>query len=151
MKNRLKADYLKTLDEYIQERIFITETDQELRKEIEVNYWGIGGAKAQIRSLTKGEWREYMERLIADRQKQLDDSKVTTDMIFYCYHDQQSGHLCFNIISAAHHSLPFRARYEAYSLDHIISSFRSDGAGTIALVDENYLVRVFSKKLIKQT
>lgn len=124
--NEIKSAYLAILQQYVDEQLHITDNAAELKKEMERNYWWIGGSPEQIASLSFQEWREYMRRLVENRQAQLDNSKVDTDLIFYCYHDHQAGQLRFNIISSAHSELPFSCKTEEVEMDIVLKDFLQD-------------------------
>jgi hypothetical protein len=83
-----KEKYIKILDEYISEQIFITDNSDDINKEIDKNYWWITGTNDQISSLTFTEWLDYLKRLIGNRQDQLNTSNVKTDLLSYCFHDE---------------------------------------------------------------
>lgn len=122
----VKEEYLKILQEYVDERLYITTSTDELTKELDSNCWWINGSAEQIRSLSLQEWTDYIWRLIGDRRDQLVKSGVAIDLIFYCWHDEQAGQLRFNLINSNHHKLPFGAKYEFVELASVLEPFVND-------------------------
>ena len=164
---KIKHEYQKTLKEYLDEPLFITEKNTELKKEMDRNYWWINGSMEQITSLNFQEWQQYLSTIISNRQEQLDNSSVDTDLLFYCYHDHQAGQLRFNVISASHTELPFGCKYKEDTLDNILKAFLSDEffgvipkemlipisddeAEMLEKEDNEFVAKVFIKKLIKK-
>jgi hypothetical protein len=162
-----KKEYLKILEEYIAEQIFITDNSNDIDKEIDKNYWLITGTNEQISSLTSTEWLDYFNRLIVNRQCQLNNSKVKTDLVFYCYHDELAGQLRFNIISATHTKLPFGCKYIEDTLENVLNAFINDkynGSipwGELKPISKDetemlekekneYILKVYIKRLIKE-
>ena len=128
--------YQKILNEFLDENIYITQSIDELEKEIQVNHWCITGSKEDINSLSKSEWKDYMLRLIDGRQKQLENSNLDTKLIFYCWYDEQAGYLAFNLINNNHSKLPFGAPVEFVSLEKIIDNFTNDISPGIIPMEE---------------
>ncbi len=122
----IKDDYLKILQEYIDEPLYITTSTDELDKELDRNYWWINGSADQIKSLSMEEWTDYIHALISNRHNQLVTSKIKIDLIFYSWYDDQAGQLRFNLINSNHQKLPFGAKYETVSLNYILEQFLSD-------------------------
>jgi hypothetical protein len=158
----IKEEYLKILQEYLDERLYITTSTDELREELDSNCWWINGSAEQIRSLSLQEWTDYIWRLIGERRDQLVKSGVAIDLVFYCWHDEQAGQLRFNLINSNHHKLPFGAKYEFVELVAVLEPFVNDTCpgfvawdelveidlATIGTEDESeeveYIVKVFS-------
>jgi hypothetical protein len=126
MKSELKSKYLRTLQEYVEERLYITDKTDEFQLEFNSNCWHINGSREEIQSLDLDEWKAYIRHLINDRQKQLNASPVQTDLLIYIWHDEMAGQLRFNVISANHPKLPLACNYVEAGLDEIIDPFIKD-------------------------
>ena len=124
--NTIKANYIKTLKEYIEEKIYITSQTDCLEKEIDRNCWWISGTPEQVKSLTKSEWESFLREIINNRKNQLKMSKESVNIIFYCWHDEQAGQLRFNLINSNHQKLPFSCKINFVTLKEVIKEFYSD-------------------------
>ncbi len=96
---------------------------------------------------------------------QLNNSNIKTDLIFYCYHDEQAGQLRFNIISAAHSKLPFGRKYSETTLEKVIKDFINDtNDGTIPwdelvlvskdeseISEEEFILKVYVERLVQKS
>lgn len=129
----MKNEFIKKLQEYIDETIYITTSFDEIEKEIDHNCWWISGSVEQIQSLSLNEWEDYIHKLIADRVNQLNASKVSVNLIFYCWYDEFAGQLRFNVINSNHKRLPFGCNYKPVPLEGVIRPFINDSnPGTIS-------------------
>ena len=51
-------------------------------------------------------------------------ARDTGPMLFYCWHDDQAAQLCFSLVSAAHHCLPFRCEVNRVAdVETIVAAF----------------------------
>ena len=65
------------------------------------------------------------ERIIENRQQQLDQANTDHGMIFYLWFDELALQLRFNLISDAHERLPFGALFDGVlELEHAIHPCR---------------------------
>lgn len=126
INSEIKSKYLRTLQEYVEERLYITDKTDEFQLEFNSNCWHINGSRDEIQSLDLGEWKAYIRHLIDDRKKQLDASPVRTDLLIYFWHDEMAGQLRFNVITANHPKLPLACKYIEARLEEIVEPFIKD-------------------------
>ena len=119
-----KAEFTKILQEYIDEEIYIAEGVNDLDKEIEINHWYIAASDKKIKSLSLTEWKDFIERLIADRKQKLKQSGKNQKLIFYLWFSEpESLHFC--LINAEHKKLPFECKTRIILLGEVLLSFRN--------------------------
>ena len=140
-----KAKYLRTLEEYVEERLYITDRTDEFQKEFDRNCWHINGSKEEVQSLNLDEWKSYLRHLIHDRQEQLNKSSVKTDLVIYFWHDEQAGQLRFNVITANHSKLPFACKYVEVPIEDVVVPFINDKSPGFIPFDELKVVEKPSK------
>lgn len=120
------ANFFKSLDEIITDKIFITDNLDELSKEIENNHWSFGIDFDTAKNVKNEDLKLFIDKIIENRVLQLKNSEVNVDLIFYSWFDEQAGNLNFNFINAGHEVLPFGAELELVdSIDIIINDFLS--------------------------
>lgn len=100
-------DLLASFQEVITDELFIGSSRDDLPNEIRINKWLITLSHEQCQSLTISGLLTLFERIIENRQQQLDRANANHGMIFYLWFDEQALQLRFNLISASHEHLPF--------------------------------------------
>ena len=107
-------DLLASFQEVITDELFIGSSGDDLPLEM-ANKWWITLSHEQCQSLTTSDLLTLFERIIENRQQQLDRANADHGMIFYLWFDEQAFQLRFNLISDSHEHLPFRAHYHVLS------------------------------------
>jgi len=77
--------------------------------------WMIAFSDDQCASLTTSDLLGLFERIINNRQQQLDQAPVNHGMIFYLWFDEQAIQLRFNLILDFHEHLPFGCQLNVLS------------------------------------
>jgi hypothetical protein len=108
-------DFLASFQEVITDELSIGSSRDDLPIEIKANTWLITLSHEQCQSLTTSDLLTLFERIIENRQQQLDRTKADHGMIFYLWFDEQALQLRFNLISDYHERLPFGAQYHVLS------------------------------------
>lgn len=120
-----KEEFLKELNEIIEDKMFIGNDIDDLEKEILQNTWSIFSMSQQLASeFTVGEIKNFFCNVITNRAKQMTKADCNHGMLFYVWFDWQSGRLRFNFISDIHTKLPFKCEIETVeNIDSIINEF----------------------------
>ena len=87
--------------------LYIGSSPDDLAREIANNMWLIGLSAEESGTLTAEILRTFLERVIANRQQQLDRANADHGMILYAWYDEQARQLRFNLISDYNDRLPF--------------------------------------------
>lgn len=121
-----KEDFLKELDEIVEDEIFIGESIEDLKEEISQNMWSISMSQQLANEFTVEEIKDFLSKVIANRFEQIAESDCKHGMLFYVWFDWLSGRLLFNLISDVHTKLPFGGQIEILKdIDSIIEQFLS--------------------------
>lgn len=119
-----KQEFFKELDEIIEDNIYIGSTQSDLDEELKNNTWLISASQEVCNTLTKEEILEFINKLVANRRKQVEQSNKNHGMFFYMWFDEQAVQLRFSLISDSHGRLPFGCIVQTISApDLIIKSF----------------------------
>jgi hypothetical protein len=102
--------FLAPFQDVITDEIVIGSSRDDLLTETRANQWLITLSHEQRQSLTPSDLLMLFEKIIENRQQQLDQTKTEHGMIFYLWFDEQALQLRFNLISDSHKSLPFRCQ-----------------------------------------
>jgi hypothetical protein len=104
---RTNQDFLASFQDVIGDIMFIGSSRDDLSAEIRTNMWRITLSDEQCEYLTTSDVLTLFERIVENRQQQLDQAKADHGMIFYLWFDEQALRLRFNLISDSHEHLPF--------------------------------------------
>lgn len=119
-----KEEFLKELDEIIEDKMFIGNDIDDLEEEISHNTWSISMNQQLASEFTFGEIRNFFCNVITNRAEQMTKADCNHGMLFYVWFDWQSGRLRFNLISNIHSKLPFKCEIETVeNIDSIINEF----------------------------
>ena len=111
-----KEDFLKELDEIIEDRLFIGDSIDDLDNEISQNTWSISMGKELANEFTTEDLKSFFNQVQNNRKEQILKNS-DHNMIFYVWFDWQSARLRFNLISDFHKKLPFGGKYKI--IEHI--------------------------------
>jgi hypothetical protein len=119
-----KEEYLRELDEIIEDKMFIGNDIDDLDKETSQNTWSIWMSQQLASEFTVWEIRNFFKNVIINKAEQLTKANCNHGMLFYVWFDFQSGRLHFNFISDIHKRLPFKCEIETIEkIDSIIYAF----------------------------
>jgi len=104
-----KQDFFRELDEIIAEPIFVGDSVDDLKEEINVNMWWIGATAEVLETLSVNEILDFIVQLTDNRREKMRQANTDHGMYFYLWFDDQAGQLRFNLISDFHTDLPFGA------------------------------------------
>ncbi|WP_051556819.1 hypothetical protein [Brevibacillus agri] len=107
-----RDDFLRELEDIVQDPIFIGKNTQDLQNEISANMWSISLGTPLAEQLTAADLKDFFQRVIANRELQIIESKCEHGMLFYVWIDWQAAQLRLNLISQVHGQLPFREEIE---------------------------------------
>jgi len=143
-----KEQFFKNLDEIVPDEIYLTESLDELDKEIQANHWSIGIDSDAAQLINNHDLQDFLRKVIQNRVKQLEDSDKKMGLLFYIWFDKQACNLNFNLINSEHEHLPFGAKLEFVdSIDQVINdclkSKYLDGISWNELHGTDDLIRVF--------
>jgi hypothetical protein len=121
-----KIEYFESLNEIVDDKVFIGMSLEDLKTEISINMWGIGILREIVETVSVSDFIVFFEKVLANRQQQLNTSSSNHGMSFYAWVDHQAGQLRFNLISDLHSRLPFGSDIEMTNrLEPIIEEFLS--------------------------
>jgi hypothetical protein len=120
MQSMNKQEYLKSLEEIVQDSIYITDRTDELKKEIQTNHWSISINSVTAKLVETEDIVSFLERVKQSRAEQLNLSTVDVDLVFYLWFDEQAGNLNFNFINSNHLNLPFALQIENVDKEVVI-------------------------------
>ena len=103
--------YFESLKDIEDDQIFITESLDELNTEISSNCWSISMTSKLASLITIENLFYFLDRVKLNRRKQLINSRLNLEMLFYLWFDEQACQLRFNFINSKHRKLPFDCRY----------------------------------------
>ncbi|MBO2009563.1 hypothetical protein [Hymenobacter negativus] len=112
------------LEEIEQLPLFLTDNTNQLSKEIQINCIQLSiPAGLQIEP---PELLAFLNKVKLNRQAQLQNSGLVTDLIYYVWHDELAGQLRFNFLSSLHHTLPFNCAISVIASEaEIVADFLS--------------------------
>lgn len=140
-----KEEFFQNLDDIVSDKIYLTESLDELDKEIQANHWSIGIDSETIQLINKHDLKDFLQKVIQNRVKQLEESDKKMGLLFYSWFDEQAGNLNFNFINSEHGRLPFGAKLEFVdSIEQVINdclkSKHLDGIPWNELKDVSYKI-----------
>lgn len=100
-------DWLASFQDVREDAIFIGSSLDDLPAEIRTNQWLLTLSQEQCEYLTTADLLHLFVKIVANRQRQLDQAGCDHGMIFYLWFDEQALQLRFNLISDFHERLPF--------------------------------------------
>ncbi|WP_205690294.1 hypothetical protein [Chengkuizengella sediminis] len=119
-----KEEFLKELEEIIEDNIFIGNTIDDLDEEISQNNWSFSMTQELVQEFTVDDLKNFFDRLLKNRKNQILNANSKHGMIFYAWFEWQSGRLLFNLISDLHPKLPFGGKYKVVEkIETIITEF----------------------------
>ncbi|NBI28060.1 hypothetical protein [Chengkuizengella marina] len=119
-----KEEFLKELEEIIEENIFIGNTIDDLDKEISQNNWSFSLTQELVQEFTADDLKNFFDRLLKNRKDQFLNANSKHGMIFYAWFEWQSGRILFTLISDFHSKLPFGREYKVVNnIELIIKEF----------------------------
>jgi hypothetical protein len=158
-----KKEFFNSINDIISDKVYLTETLDELNKEIENNHWSIGIEAETSREIDSADLKEFLKKVIFNRIDQLEKSNKNLDLLFYLWFDEQAGNLNFSLINSNHNKVPFSATIEYVTeIDLILKDFLSsrylDEIPFDELSDEeteekskDYVLKLYQTKLTKNT
>ncbi len=157
-----KEEFFKSISEIEKDEIYLTETLDELSKEIEINHWSIGIASETAMKIENSDLQFFLRKVVDNRTMQLENSDKKMDLLYYLWFDEQAGSLNFNFINYNHEKLPFGAEIDfVESIDAIIGDFLNskylDGIPWNEIKDSEeyekteYKLKVYKEKIVKST
>lgn len=137
-----KQEFLKDLNEIIEDEIFIGSTIEDLNHEISQNHWSFSMSQELANDFTVEELKDFFIKVIDNRTNQIANSKSNHGMFFYFWFDWQSSRLRLNLISDFHERLPFGREYNVFNyLEPIIEEYLNysyhDGIISMGASDED--------------
>ena len=135
-----KQEYLKDLNDIIEDEIFIGSTIKDVNIEISQNHWSFSMSQELANDFTVEELKDFFIMVIDNRTNQIANSKSNHGMFFYVWFDWQSSRLRLNLISDFHRRLPFGREYNVLnSLEPIIEEYLNypyhDGLVSLGVLD----------------
>lgn len=100
-----KENYFRELSEWETAELFLTDRTDLLEQEISCNCIRLA---LPPDGTSVDELARFLDRVKENRRKQLSNSSLTADLIYYLWFDEPAGVLCINFINSNHSSLPFR-------------------------------------------
>lgn len=119
-----KIDYFNDLLSQISEPIYLTDKTDEINEEIKYNHWQLTFPIWIASQMTATDFLEFIQKVKDGYKKQLSDSKIEIDLIFYMWFDEMAGQLRFNFINSNHDKLPFGCKLKyTQEPEEIINQF----------------------------
>src|SRR5687768_10939681 len=106
-------------DNIIHDTLFIGQTVDDLKQEIQTNSWRISMTQEERASISQEDLLNFFYAVIDNRREQMQHSHCNHGMWFYVWHDQQASQLRFSLISDFHTELPFGAKTIPQDLERI--------------------------------
>ena len=101
-----KVDFFSDLSRQISDSVYLTEKTDEVNEEIKHNHWVLTAPSNIISQTTATDFLDFIQKVKDHFKRQLDNSLLDIDLIFYLRFEQP-GELCFNFINSNHDTLPF--------------------------------------------
>lgn len=96
----------------------------DLQDEIRHNLWSIAISGRQAETLTKEGFVAFLDEVLENRSRQLQETNVDRGALFYVWFDEQACQLRGNVISDLHRQLPFGCSIELEDRpDSIVEAF----------------------------
>lgn len=89
----------------------------------DANMWILSFSPSITHSISATKIRNFIQTVIRCWQQQITVIDTPISVTFYMWFDEQVGHLCFNLLFASKHDLPFGCTIRFVSIDTIIDSF----------------------------
>ena len=125
--SNLKEEFLEIIRPLESAELYVTESIEELKKEIYENMIPIGISENFAGAVDVNDILNFLDRVKLNRKKQLLNSLIKVDLIYYVWYDSRAGQLRFNFISANHSKLPFGAKLNLdISERQIVEAFIED-------------------------
>ena len=119
-----KEEFLKYIEDIIDDKIFIGSSADDLEQEIRNNMWCISISQDTSQQLSIKDLNNFLNKVIENRKQQIRQQETIWGMRFYLWFDSQAGQLRFNLISLCHNELPFKSKLRfVESLNEIIEDF----------------------------
>lgn len=148
----------------IPDKLFLTDSTNELNLEISTNHWKISISNELAEEISIEDFLILLDAIKQNRQQQLNSSPLEIDLIYYLWYDDQAGQLRFNFINSNHKALPFACPLEVVDTSReIVSDFLSSGYVAGFSLEEltseldssddeipPFILKVYSEKLMKQ-
>lgn len=135
-----KEEFLNSLEEIVNDKIYLTEKIDEIENEINQNHWSFSINDELSNQIKIDELESIISRVKESRIKQLNKSRLKIDLNYYSWYDAQSGNFNFNLINYKHSKLPFSSQYELIDSEKdIIEGFLKDTFNTPLLVYQEIL------------
>jgi hypothetical protein len=94
-----------------------------IESEAQGNLWWLSLSVEEVATVSASEVEEVVRAIAAARGRWL-TGNAAGPMIFYCWHDEQAGHLCLSLVSVNHGRLAFACEVAPVDdLDAIVRSF----------------------------
>ncbi|MFZ4739640.1 MAG: hypothetical protein ACOYLE_00570 [Bacteroidales bacterium] len=95
------------MNEFETTELFLTDKIDLIDYEIYQNSISIGLTSEQAKNTSSHDILMFLSKVKLNRQKQLIQSDLKIDLIYYLWLDEMAGQLCFNFINSHHSKLPF--------------------------------------------
>jgi hypothetical protein len=125
---RLNSDdsvkaFLESLQNIVTDEIFISNKTDSIKNEIQTNQWSISLPNDIVGHLTDSDLLSFLQKIIENRQHQLNSSEFQTDLIFYSWVDHQARQIRLCVINCSHKELPFNKPIVFKNLEDIVKDF----------------------------
>lgn len=108
--SNLKEEFLEIIRPLESAELFVTESMEELKKEIYENMIPIGISEKFVGAVDVNDILNFLDRVKRNRKNQLLNSLIKVDLIYYLWYDGGADQLRFNFINSNHSKLPFGAK-----------------------------------------
>lgn len=105
-----KKKFFEYYYRHLKEPVYLTDSIDDLRKEIDYNCWYITIPEELKSEITLNDISEFIGLIKEEYTKQLKVSGLNINLWFYLWIDEQAGQLRFNFINSNHKELPFRCK-----------------------------------------
>lgn len=112
MMGQEKEEFLRGLDEVVEDRLYVSNAPADIGRECRANLWciSIGGSLAD--QLTVDELADFLQTVKNNRREQLLAHPNQRPMLFYVWYDGQAGQLRFSLVSETDIGLPFGCKLQ---------------------------------------
>ncbi len=120
--------------------VFLTDRTDRVRQETDCNCWSLGIIPELAQAVSAADVLNFLRRVRAGRQRQLEASEWKIGLIYYLWFDAAAGTLRFCFINSNHAGLPFGgeirpAASECSVVEQFLAASRA-GAGIGIPLDE---------------
>jgi len=105
-----KEEYIESLNEIVNDKIYITTEVNNIEEEISINGWGISVNQEMSSQLIIEDIQNVLNKIKENRRRQVESSNLNIGMVFYLWFDEQSSQLKFNLINKNHNQFPFKCQ-----------------------------------------